>query len=156
MKVSIRQANPPDIERLRVIYRLASLSNEGDREALLAHPEVLELSGAAINEGRTRVAVKPGGDIVGFATIAISGAAAELEDLFVEPESMGRGVGRELILDTAARARSIGARRMEVMANPHALGFYEKLGFIRDGDAQTQFGPGVRMHMDVADTLSAP
>jgi GNAT superfamily N-acetyltransferase len=146
---SVRQATIGDLSELRRIYRRASLSNEGDRPALLAHPSVLEYSGVAVAEGRTRVAIIPAGEAVGFASIAFSGDVVELEDLFVEPEWMNRGVGRGLVVDAVERARDLGARRIEVTANPHALGFYTKTGFVLDGDVETRFGPGHRMHLDV-------
>ena len=36
-----------------------------------------------------------------------------------------------------------------VIANPHALAFYEAVGFVADGLVPTRFGPGHRMHLDV-------
>jgi hypothetical protein len=47
-------------------------------------------------------------------------------------------------------ARSNGASRLDVTANPRAVGFYEKLGFQPGDTAQTRFGPGLRMHLDLA------
>ncbi len=44
---------------------------------------------------------------------------------------------------------SWGAGRVEVTANPHALVFYGKAGFIAGHEVQTRFGPGLRMHIDV-------
>jgi GNAT superfamily N-acetyltransferase len=77
------------------------------------------------------------------------GQASELEDLFVDPDWMQRGVGRELVLDAVAIARAKGVPRIEVTANGHALAFYEKVGFVLDGVVETRFGPGSRMHLDV-------
>ncbi|MGZ4380469.1 MAG: N-acetyltransferase family protein [Gaiellaceae bacterium] len=138
----IRAAASEDTAALRDLYRRASLSNEGDRESLLAHPEALEFTGLPVDEGRTRVAVVDG-RIVGFATLL----AGELEDLFVDPGWMRRGIGRALVLDAAAVARGQGLQRIDVIANDHALGFYESLGFVRDGPAETAFGRGSRMHL---------
>jgi hypothetical protein len=36
-----------------------------------------------------------------------------------------------------------------VTANHHALAFYEKVGFVADGEVETRFGAGLRMHLDV-------
>ena len=62
--------------------------------------------------------------------------ACELDGLFVEPELMGRGIGRELVADVIARSE--GAMRLNVTANPCAVGFYEKLGF-RPADGSDVF-----------------
>ena len=138
----IRAAGSEDTAALAELFRRSSLSNEGDRPSLLAHPEALELSGFAVEEGRVRVAVADG-RIVGFA-ILLEG---ELEDLFVDPGWMRRGIGRALVEDAVAVARAQGLERIEVIANDHALGFYERLGFVLDGPAETAFGRGSRMHL---------
>ncbi len=143
VEVLIRVASPGDIAALRDIFRRSSLSNEGDRDALLAHPEALELPALAVNEGRTRVAVAAG-HIVGFATLL----GSELEDLFVDPNWMRRGIGRILVFDAISEARRNGLTRLEVTANPHALHFYASVGFLGDGTVETEFGPGERMHLD--------
>ena len=153
MKLLVRDAGAADVEVLRDIYRRASLSNDGDAPNLLAHPEALVWSVTALVEGRVRVAEHEG-RVVGFATTVDGAGVAELDDLFVEPESMRRGVARELILDAASTARLRGARRIEVTANDHALDFYLNVGFVRDGVIETQFGPGIRMHLDVGPTAS--
>jgi hypothetical protein len=84
--VRIRTAVPEDLRVLGDLYRRSSLSNEGDRDALLANPDVLQLADDNVVQGRTRVAVAAGGTIVGFATgLAREDATVELEDLFVDP-----------------------------------------------------------------------
>jgi GNAT superfamily N-acetyltransferase len=148
--IRIRLGLQADLPVVRDLYRRASLSNSGDREALLAHPEVLVLTDEGITEGRMRVATSTHGQIVGFATTLQVGSALELEDLFVDPDWMRRGVARRLVLDVVALARREAAQRIEVTANPHAMTFYGAVGFVSDGAADTQFGPGVRMHLDVA------
>ncbi len=71
----------------------------------------------------------------------------ELDGLFVEPDLMRGGIGRLLVEDAVTRARAgAGVSRLEVTANPRALGFYERVGFVRVGEVPTQFGPGIRMH----------
>jgi GNAT superfamily N-acetyltransferase len=150
MGFQIRDAEAADGAALRDVFRRASLSNDGDRGNLLANPDVLEFPGAAVNDGRTRVAAAADGRVIGFATALTGGDAIELDDLFVDPGWMGRGVGRALVLDVVAIARDQLAGRIEVTANPHALAFYQKVGFIVDHEVQTRFGPGSRMHLDVA------
>jgi GNAT superfamily N-acetyltransferase len=144
VELLLRVAAPGDMAVLRDLFRRSSLSNDGDRASLLAHPEALVFSGLAVDEGRTRIAIADG-RIVGFATLL----GPELEDLFVEPDSMRRGVGRTLVLDAVALARAQGLERLEVTANHHALDFYKSLGFVLDGTIETDFGPGSRIHLDL-------
>jgi ribosomal protein S18 acetylase RimI-like enzyme len=145
--VEIRVARLSDVSSLSDVFRRSSLSNEGDRASLLAHPDALVFSDESVREGRTRVAIV-GSTIVGFASLAFGGPAAELDDLFVDPEWMQRGIGRMLVDDAVGVARMRGASRIEVTANAHALDFYENVGFIRDGLVETRFGAGTRMHLD--------
>jgi GNAT superfamily N-acetyltransferase len=144
----IRDAVCGDMGALRDVFAGHRCPINGDRANLLAHPDALELSDLAVREGRTRTAVADGG-IVGFATWLGVGDVVELEDLFVDPEWMGQGAGRALVQDLVAIARKRGARRIEVTANPHALAFYEKAGFVAGLEIETRFGPAPRMHLQI-------
>jgi ribosomal protein S18 acetylase RimI-like enzyme len=55
-----------------------------------------------------------------------------LEDIFVEKEARGSGLGKALVEAAFARARERGCARIELdvnEANPVALALYESLGF---------------------------
>ena len=108
--LSIRTARLTDLPQLAEIFRLASLSNDGDREHLLANPQHLELSDESIRTGRLRLA-ESAAQPVGFATIAGDGPVVELEDLFVHPDWMRRGVATQLIADAVEQSRLAGRRR---------------------------------------------
>ena len=144
----IRRADENDFDLISDVYRLSSLSNADDREALLANPEVLVFEMGPIRDGRTRVAVD-GGRVVGFATTTLRGEVAELDDLFVDPAWMRRGIGRALVLDAVSVAAAGGSQRIEVTANSHALSFYNSVGFVATGQVPTRFAPATRMYLDV-------
>jgi GNAT superfamily N-acetyltransferase len=147
--VQLRPATEHDLDALRDLYRRSSLSNPSHRDALLAHPDALEFAGDAIGDGRTVVAVD-GGRIVGFSTLGpAADGAVELEDLFVDPDAMRRGIGRALVADAVARARSSGVVRVDVDASPDARAFYESVGFVERGETETRFGPAPRMAFDI-------
>jgi len=145
MSISIRDAQMTDLEDLRGVFQRASLSNENDRGPLLEHPEWLVLSDNGVREGRMRVAVGEGVAVVGFATYLISNGVAELEDLFVDPPWMRRGIGAALVMDLSARLNELDFEKLEVTANPHAMAFYEHLGFVEAGIVDTKFYPTPRM-----------
>ena len=135
----IRVGTPADLPALADVYRRASLSNPGDRERLLAHPEHLVLDPEGLTEGRTHVA-EEGGAVVGFATWAETDDGMELEDLFVDPNWMRRGIATALVNCIADVVRSRGADTLEVTASPDALEFYRAVGFDDIGVAETAFG----------------
>ena len=91
----IRLGVPADLAAASDVYRGASLSNAGDRDNLLAHPEYLALGPEGLAEGRTYVAEEEG-SLVGFATWIKAGGVFELEDLFVAPGWMRRGIATAL------------------------------------------------------------
>ncbi len=140
----IRSGVPADLSAASDVYRSASLSNAGDRDNLLAHPEYLVLGPERLAEGRTYVA-EDNGSLVGFATWLEAGDIFELEDLFVDPGWRRRGIATALVNRIAQVLRARGVERLEVTANPHALGFYRAAGFIDCGVADTVFGAAPRM-----------
>jgi GNAT superfamily N-acetyltransferase len=147
--VTIRDATLGDMPSLRLVYRRSSLSNVEDQPVLLAHPDVLELSDAPVREQRVRAATV-GDRIVGFAATLDVDGRTELEALFVDPDWMRRGVGRELITDLVRLAKFRGVDRVVVTAGFPARGFYEEVGFQFDGETATPLGPpALRMHLDI-------
>ena len=140
----IRLGTPADLAAASDVYRRASLSNAGDRDNLLAHPEFLILGPEGLVEGRTHVAEQDG-SVAGFATWAGTAGSVELEDLFVDPGYRRRGIATGLVSRVGEIVRARGAERLEVTANPHALGFYRAVGFIDCGVAETEFGAAPRM-----------
>lgn len=140
----IRLGTPADLAAATDVYRRASLSNAGDHDNLLAHPEFLILGPKGLAEGRTHVAEEDG-LLVGFATWIEAGDSIELEDLFVDPDWMRRGIATALVNCIVEVVRALGAERLEVTANPHALGFYSAFGFIDLGVVKTDLGTAPRM-----------
>ena len=149
----IRPGTLADLDAVACVYRTASLSNAGHREALLAHPEYLVMGPEGLAEGRTQVA-EEGGSVVGFATwaeteFAESGGGMELEDLFVDPGWMRRGIAATLVNRIAEVLREQGARSLAVTANPDALGFYRAVGFADCGVVETALGSAPRMVLTI-------
>lgn len=68
------------------------------------------------------------GRITAFYRLLIRDRRAVLDDLWVRPEWIGRGLGRALFLHALESARRQGAAVLEIEADPNAQGFYEKMG----------------------------
>lgn len=142
----IRAAIPSERKALEALQWCASLDNPGDRAALLAHPDAIELPIEQIVEGHVFVAEHDGA-LVGFAVVLPrEDGAAELDGLFVDPSSWRRGFGRQLVDRCAEVALARGSSAVHVIGNSHAEGFYVSCGFERLGTAPTRFGDGLSMH----------
>jgi GNAT superfamily N-acetyltransferase len=145
--LTLRTAHAAERLALEELQRRASLEWDEYREALLAHPEAIELPLAQIEAGQVTVA-EANGRLLGFSVVLPrEDGDAELDGLFVEPRGWGQGVGRGLVEHAAARARTAGARSLHVIANPRAEGFYARCGFERTGETPTRFGPALLMRM---------
>lgn len=141
--IAIRPAKEEERDELEALQRRASLALGEYNEQLEAHPDAIHLPKEQIERGEVLVAEDERG-IVGFAAVLIGGDEAELDGLFVEPMMWRHGIGFALVDVATHEARKRGLALM-VIANPSAREFYEKCGFTVEGDAETRFGPALRM-----------
>jgi GNAT superfamily N-acetyltransferase len=74
-----------------------------------------------------------GADLLGFYALSISGATCELEHMWVAPEHMRAGVGHLLFAHLRKRVAVSGAMRLRIASDPHAEGFYRRMGARRVG-----------------------
>ena len=135
----IRPAPIEERELLEDLQRRASLANAEHRAALLAHPDAIALPAGQIERGEVLLA-ETEGRVAGF--VAVLGG--EIDGLFVEPDLWGLGIGRALVEAAVHHARRLGLS-VTVIANPTARLFYEKCGFVLEGEAETRFGPALSM-----------
>jgi GNAT superfamily N-acetyltransferase len=143
--VSIRPAQPDDRPMLESLQWRASLSNAGDRDALLANPDAIALPIEQIAADCVFVAERDG-VVAGFAAVVSRpDGGAELDALFVEPHLWKQGIGKRLVDHIADVARVRAASFLHVIGNPHAEGFYISCGFRVTGTIETRFGVGLAM-----------
>jgi predicted N-acetyltransferase YhbS len=83
------------------------------------------------------------GAIVGMCALEDRGARWMLEHVWVEPGFHRAGIGRALVLRALATARDRHARIVELLADPYATGFYQRLGARYAGEAHAPM-PGER------------
>jgi GNAT superfamily N-acetyltransferase len=137
--LSLRLARPDEHARLEDLQRRSSIELPEYRDQLLANPQAIHLPPAQIANGQVIVA-EVDGNVAGFAAVV----GGELDGLFVEPDLWGLGIGKALVDAATHEARRKGYA-LTVIANPRARRFYEKCGFSAEGEAQTRFGPAIRM-----------
>ena len=143
--VTIRSALISEKNVLEALQSRASLNNPGDREALLVHPDAIEMPLDQLAGGLVFVA-ECSGAIIGFAAILARGDGdSELDALFVEPSLWRRGYGKTLLQHCVQAARRRGSAALHVVGNPHAEAFYRACGFELVGTEQTRFGLGLLM-----------
>ena len=147
--MTIRPAIPAERRQLEALQWRASLGNEGDRDALLRHPDAIDLPPEQIAAGGVFV-LEQDGAIVGFSAILRrADGDTELDALFVEPDIQRRGFGRRLLEHCAEVARSTGSRALHVIGNAHAKQFYLSCGFEIIAPFETRFGSGLLMRKEL-------
>lgn len=96
------------------------------------------LSRLASRKGARLLVAESGGRVIGMCSgqlvisTAQGGPSAWVEDVVVEPDRRGRGVGKKLIEAVTEWAREQGASRLQLLAdrdNRPALDFYDHLGW---------------------------
>jgi len=68
-----------------------------------------------------------------------------LDNLWVRPDAMGQGIGALLVSHARMRARRAGASVLRVESDPHAVGFYVKMGARRVGECQSDVDGQLRV-----------
>ena len=77
---------------------------------------------------------------VGFAAWERLGEDAVLEHCWVLPEMLGRGMGSALFACYERAARTAGAKRLRIVADPHAEPFYHRMGAHTVSRQRTEVG----------------
>jgi GNAT superfamily N-acetyltransferase len=135
MDVCIRPVGLDEGERLREIAIAAKGYWGYDREQVRDWAAMGDFSPAGLRQKDFYIAAIEG-RVVGWAAAISKGDVFWLDDLWIEPEWMGKGIGSRLFRHAAERGRRAGRVRMEWEAEPNALGFYERMGgrYLRNGE----------------------
>lgn len=89
--------------------------------------------------------------VAGFIAVAkVVNDACRLEALFVEPDYIGKGVGRLLVAFAKSYAKDAGAKALHLQSDPNALPFYLAVGGVQVGESESdsiagRFLPEVRI-----------
>jgi GNAT superfamily N-acetyltransferase len=144
-RLKIRNAEVAECDTLSALC-IRSKAHWGYDDAFMdASREALTVSPDMVRENRVWVA-EDRGEILGVAALEpVEPGTVELALLFVEPGAMGRGVGRLLFRHAVHMAAARGARRMEILADPGAVPFYERMGARKRGTRPSDAIPGRRL-----------
>jgi ribosomal protein S18 acetylase RimI-like enzyme len=71
---------------------------------------------------------------IAFYTLLEKDGNAWIENLWVAPEFIGKGIGKRLFLHTLELCHGRGYKNVQLEADPNAVGFYEKMGMKKIGE----------------------
>jgi GNAT superfamily N-acetyltransferase len=93
--------------------------------------------------GARRITVaEADGRVLGFYSLDGEPPSGELGNMWVEPDSIGTGVGRRLWHHAIQSARTAGFMMLRIGAEPFAEGFYLAMGAKRVGETPSGSIPG--------------
>ena len=130
MNLEILPARPEDIPSLHTIA-FAAKSHWGYPEHLMADFAADELVTVSSLQIDTVYVAWVEHEPVGWVCLLgkpIREGVRQLEDLWVMPTMMGRGIGRALFEHALEVAQRDGMQAIELDADPNAVSFYEKMG----------------------------
>jgi GNAT superfamily N-acetyltransferase len=87
------------------------------------------------------VATDDAGKPLGFYGFEPESGGIGLDMFFIEPDCIGRGVGRALWDHAVAIARALGHRELVVVSDPNASGFYLRMGCRPAGAVPSEIDP---------------
>ncbi|TLQ48496.1 GNAT family N-acetyltransferase [Streptomyces marianii] len=103
-----------------------------DADFLKACRDELTVAEHEVARRRATVADRDG-RILGFTTLEGEPPTGVLGMMFVEPQAIGEGIGRQLFKHTIAAGRDLGFTRLTIDADPNAEPFYRAMGAVRIG-----------------------
>jgi len=134
--VHVRDATTAELDELTRIARAAKAHWGYPVQWLDAWEPELTYDARTLDEHDVFV-VERAGRIAGVGSLSRDGDTAEIEGLWVAPDAMGHGVGRVLFDECVRRAKTAGATTLIIDSDPHAVGFYERMGAVRVGAVPT-------------------
>jgi len=85
------------------------------------------------------------GSPVAFYTLLEQHGHTWIENLWVSPELIGKGIGKSLFLHALDISRQRGFQKLQLEADPNAVGFYEKMGMKKVGERRYVLESQVRI-----------
>lgn len=121
-----------DLDACHALRRRVFIEEQNVSEA----DEMDDLDGQAIH-----LLAHENGQPLGTARLILKGDTGKIGRVAVLAEARGRGIGAALMRAAleALRART-GIRRAALSSQTHAIGFYEKLGFVAHGPVYDDAG----------------
>jgi len=125
------------------VIEIRRAAGSGELQAALALREQVFCAEQGVSEAGDRdgrdheavqlVAVEDAGVVVGTCRVLVENGDAKFGRLAVRHDRRGHGVGARLLAHAEREAADLGARRMGLAAQTHAMGIYERAGFAAYG-----------------------
>jgi len=130
---TIRRATASDAPALTAVAHAAKRHWGYPERWIELWKEALTITPDFISNNQVYVALV-NGEIAGFSALLVTENKVWLEHLWVLPKYIGAGLGKTLFIHAAGVAATTGAKAIEIESDPHAEGFYNRMGAKRVGE----------------------
>ena len=141
MDISIRNAVPENLEPINQLLRLSKAHWGHDKEFLDRFMQKLGITKSFMDKHTIKLFYVDN-DLAGFFNFSIKDDGSfELDNFFLHPDYIGKGIGRELWAACCKEARNQGKDEFIIWSDPNAEGFYRKMGCEKIGVRQSPVAP---------------
>jgi len=137
-EITLARITADQTDALNALILRSKASWGYDASLMRQMEDVLRLDPTAMTEGRA-IAGWRGPTPMGLVQLSSPytdqrGLALELQLLFIAPDAIGTGLGRQLYHWALEQAQAAEADRLDILSDPYARGFYTAMGatFIED------------------------
>lgn len=143
-EIRLEPAELSDLERLSEIAFAAKAYWQYPAEWLERWRPQLTITESDLSSG-TAVKLIVGGEIRGFYLLRKDDEKLWLEHLWVAPDGIGHGFGRQLFEHAMAAAKEMGHSSVHIESDPNAEGFYAAMGASKVGESRSELEGKVRI-----------
>jgi GNAT superfamily N-acetyltransferase len=136
---TIRPARPDEADALSALAQRSKANWGYDRDFLDAVRGVLTFTAADVERGSIYVLEREG-ELSGVYRLTGNPPDGELSDLWLDPNAIGRGLGRALFDHALRSAALLGYEALLIESDPNAEGFYLTMGAVRIGEQRSAAG----------------
>ena len=126
-QVEVVRAQPEDAKTLTAIAMAAKRHWGYPENWMMKWQEILTVSPDCVSANIVYKAMRAG-EIIGFYVLFNSHELLELKHLWVHPDEIGHGVGKQLMMHVIRQAAPAEHENMEIESDPNAVGFFKKMG----------------------------
>lgn len=127
MDIMLRPATNGELDALHDLCMRSKAYWGYDDAFMKACAEELRITKSDLEDHHVMVAEKAS-TLLGVAQLEVAKENAELDKLFICPDAIGKGVGKQLSNWVKETSRTAGAKRITIHADPYAEDFYSYMG----------------------------
>lgn len=127
MEIVLRDAKPDDLSMINDLMRVSKAHWGYDEPFLDRFMEIFSITEEYLDESTTKLAYDTS-ELIGFFSFIHKEGCFELDNLFLHPDHIGKGMGNKLWKLVCETSQNYKQMEFIIMSDPNAEQFYVKMG----------------------------